>query len=66
MKELIRLLGYTAITVTMVFVVIGIAKSGVSDATLAYSAIFIVVVLPVVIVIWMSSREKKIEAKQSR
>ena len=59
MKELSRFIGYTVATLVMVFVVIGIAKSDVSDATLAYSAIFIVVVLPVIVGIWMASREKK-------
>ena len=67
MKELTRFLGYTAVTLVMVFLVIGIAKSDVSSATLAYSAIFIVVVLPVVIAIWMANREKKGHApEQSR
>lgn len=59
MKELIRFFGYTVATVIMTFVVIGIAKSEVSDETLAYSAILIVVVLPIIVSIWMAGREKK-------
>ena len=59
MKELIRFFGYTVAAVIMTFVVIGIAKSDVSDATLAYSAIFVVVVLPVIISIWLAGKEKK-------
>jgi len=61
MKELIRLLGYSAVAVVMTFLVIGVARSGASDATLAYSAIFIVVVLPIVVVIWAVRRGKKAE-----
>ncbi len=59
MKELIRFLGYTAATLTMIFVVMGIAKAGVSANTLVYSAIFIVIVLPIAIGIWMAGREKQ-------
>lgn len=63
MKELFRFAGYTLATITMVFVVIGIAKAGVSPATLAYSAIFIVIVLPLFIGIWMVRREKSAAGK---
>lgn len=64
MKELVRLVGYTAATLAMVFLVIGIAKAGVSPEVLAYSAIFVVVVLPVVIGILMARREKRNTANQ--
>lgn len=63
MKELIRFAGYTFATIAMTMVVIGIAKAGVSPATLAYSAIFIVIVLPLFIGIWMVRREKRAPGK---
>ncbi len=59
MKELIRFVGYTLATLAMIFLVIGIAKSGVSGEALVYSAIFVVVILPVAIGIWMARREKR-------
>ena len=59
MKELIRFAAYGTATIAMIFVVIGIAQSGVSASTFAYSAIFIVVVLPVAISILMARREKR-------
>ncbi len=59
MKELIRFAGYTFATVAMTMIVIGIAKMGVSSSTLAYSAIFMVVVLPLFVGIWMARREKR-------
>ena len=58
MKELIRFAGYTLATIAMIMVLIGIAKAGVAPGTLAYSAIFIVIVLPLFIGIWMVRREK--------
>jgi ABC-type proline/glycine betaine transport system permease subunit len=59
MKELVRFVGYTLATIAMIMVVIGIAKAGVSPSTLAYSAIFIVIVLPLFLGIWMVRREKR-------
>ena len=59
MKELIRFSGYTLATLAMIGIVIGIAKSSASPGMLAYSAIFIVVVLPLFIGVWMVRREKR-------
>ncbi len=59
MKELFRLLGYSAATIAMILLVIAISKAGVSGNALVYSAIFVVVVLPVVIGIFMARREKR-------
>ncbi len=59
MKELFRLLGYSAATIAMILLVIAISKVGVSGNALVYSAIFVVVVLPVVIGIFMARREKR-------
>ncbi|ALP54427.1 hypothetical protein Tel_15445 [Candidatus Tenderia electrophaga] len=64
MKELVRFVAYTTATLAMIFLVIGIAKAGVSPEVLAYSAIFVVVVLPVIIGILMARREKRSTAKQ--
>jgi hypothetical protein len=59
MKELFRFAGYTLATLAMTLIVIGIAKMGVSPSVLAYSAIFMVVVLPLFIGIWMARRERR-------
>ncbi len=59
MKEILRFLGYTAATLVMIFILIGVAKSGVSDEALAYSAIFMVVIVPLIIGMWMVNREKR-------
>lgn len=64
MKELVRFAGYTAATLAMIFLVIGIAKTGVSPEVLAYSAIFVVVVLPVIVGILMARREKRNAANE--
>lgn len=64
MKELARFVGYTSATLAMIFLVIGIARAGVSPEVLAYSAIFVVVILPVVIGILMARREKRNPANQ--
>jgi len=58
MKELGRFAGYTAATLVMIFVLIGIAKSDVSPGMLAFSAIFIVVVLPVIASIFIAKSER--------
>ncbi len=62
MKELIRFTGYTLAAFAMFLVLFGIAKSDASPKILAYSAIFIVVVLPLFIAVWMVRREKKAPA----
>jgi len=59
MKEIFRFVGYAIATLAMIFLVIGIAKAGVSPGVLASSAIIIVVVVPVIIGILMARREKR-------
>lgn len=59
MKELLRFAGYTLATLAMIGIVVGIAKSGASPEMLAYSAIFVVIVLPLIIGVLMVRREKR-------
>lgn len=59
MKELVRLVGYSAATIAMVLLVTGISKAGVSGNALVYSAIVVVVILPVVIGIFIARRENR-------
>lgn len=59
MKELVRLAGYSAATIAMILLVTGISKAGVSGNALVYSAIVVVVILPVVIGIFIARRENR-------
>ncbi|KAF0190872.1 MAG: hypothetical protein FD165_2333 [Gammaproteobacteria bacterium] len=54
MKDLLRLAGYTIATLAMIFLLIRASDSG----AMIYLAIFMVIVLPIAIVVFVARRAK--------
>ena len=59
MKDLIRFSGYAIATLVVILLLIEATRSGLSDNTIIFLAIFLVIVLPLAIGIFMARREKR-------
>jgi hypothetical protein len=59
MKDVVRLLAYTAIAIVMIALLIKATSSGISPGMGVMLALLVVIVLPMVIILTLASRDKK-------